>query len=88
VTSATGSVGGSIRGYLCPLSVLLAFAIGVLVLSIILPRVQERRQGFESLQPAGTAYGVMSSDVPASAPAPGSGVPEPASSASPPEETT
>ena len=29
--------------YLCPLGILIAFAAGVLVLSIVLPRLQERR---------------------------------------------
>jgi hypothetical protein len=34
--------------YLCPLAVLLVFAIGVLILSVVLPRIQERRQSGES----------------------------------------
>jgi hypothetical protein len=34
--------------YLCPLSVLLIFAIGVLILSVVLPRIQDRRQSGES----------------------------------------
>jgi hypothetical protein len=36
---------GTLRMYLCPLSILLLFAAGVLVLSVVLPRIQERRHG-------------------------------------------
>jgi hypothetical protein len=61
-TAMAGSAGGSIRAYLCPLSVLLAFAIGVLVLSIVMPRIQERRQGLETLQHAVSGYGVPPTD--------------------------
>jgi hypothetical protein len=58
LASATvARVGGSIRAYLCPLTILLVFAIGVLVLSIVMPRLQERRQGFETFQHAVAAYG-------------------------------
>ena len=35
---------GTMRMYLCPLAVLLVFAVGVLVLSVVLPRLQERNQ--------------------------------------------
>ena len=35
--------GGTIRGYLCPLSILIVFSIGVLALSIALPRMRERQ---------------------------------------------
>ena len=35
--------GGTIRGYLCPLSILIIFSIAVLALSIILPRMRERQ---------------------------------------------
>lgn len=35
--------GGTIRGYLCPLSILIVFSIGVLALSIVLPRMRERQ---------------------------------------------
>jgi hypothetical protein len=38
--------------YLCPLGVLLVFAMGVLVLSIVLPRIQERRQAQQGYAPA------------------------------------
>jgi hypothetical protein len=34
--------------YLCPLGILVVFAVGVLGLSIVLPRIQERRQEQES----------------------------------------
>ena len=34
---------GTIRGYLCPLSILIVFSIGVLALSIVLPRIRERQ---------------------------------------------
>jgi hypothetical protein len=56
VTAAVGSIGGSMRAYLCPLSVLLLFAVGVLVLSIVLPRLQERRRGLETFQQAVPVY--------------------------------
>jgi hypothetical protein len=46
--------------YLCPLAVLLVFAIGVLVLSIVLPRIQERKQDLDPFQPAAIVYGVVS----------------------------
>jgi hypothetical protein len=59
VTAEHRSTGGSIRAYLCPLSVLLVFAIGVLVLSVVMPRVQERRQGFETFQHAVSVYGIV-----------------------------
>jgi hypothetical protein len=60
LVSTSGSTGGSIRAYLCPLSVLLVFAIGVLILSIVMPRIQERRQGMETFQNAVSVYGVVS----------------------------
>jgi hypothetical protein len=56
-SATVARVGGSIRAYLCPLTILLVFAIGVLVLSIVMPRLQERRQGFETFQHAVAAYG-------------------------------
>jgi hypothetical protein len=34
---------GTVRMYLCPLAVLLVFAIGVIVLSFVLPRIRDRR---------------------------------------------
>jgi hypothetical protein len=61
-TAAGPGASGSLRGYLCPLSVLLAFAIGVLILSIVMPRIQERRQGMGSFQHAASAYGVVARD--------------------------
>jgi hypothetical protein len=69
-TAAAGSTGGSIRAYLCPLSVLLVFAIGVLVLSIVMPRIQERRQGFETFRHAVSVYGVASPDEQEAGPRP------------------
>jgi hypothetical protein len=35
---------GSMRMYVCPLGILILFSIGVLVLSLILPRVRDRSQ--------------------------------------------
>jgi hypothetical protein len=60
-TAVAGSTSGSIRAYLCPLSVLLVFAIGVLVLSIVMPRLQERRQEGETFQHAASVYGITTS---------------------------
>ena len=42
--------------YLCPLGVLVIFAVGVLVLSIALPRIQERRR-------AQDVYGLAPEDM-------------------------
>ena len=42
------STAGTVRMYLCPLGILLVFAIGVLTLSIVLPRIQERRQASDA----------------------------------------
>jgi hypothetical protein len=62
LAAGSGSTGGSLRAYLCPLSVLLVFAVGVLILSVVMPRIQERRQGFETFQHALSVYGVVRSD--------------------------
>ena len=48
--------------YLCPLAVLLAFAIGVLVLSIVVPRLQERRQASDDFSYSAAAYEVATVD--------------------------
>ncbi len=42
-TPTTVPTGGTIRAYLCPLSVLLLFAVGIIVVSIVLPRLREKR---------------------------------------------
>ena len=55
-SAALSSTTGSIRAYLCPLSVLLVFAVGVLALSIVMPRLQERRPGYQAFSDAGPAY--------------------------------
>jgi hypothetical protein len=34
----------------------LVFAVGVLALSIVMPRLQERRQGYETFSDAGPAH--------------------------------
>lgn len=54
---------GAMRMYLCPLSVLLVFAVGVLVLSIVVPRLRERRQDGDSLGYTTAGYGVASTDA-------------------------
>jgi hypothetical protein len=48
--------------YLCPLAVLLVFALGVLVLSIVVPRLQERRQDGDSFGYSAAEYDVTSGD--------------------------
>jgi len=53
---------GAMRMYLCPLAVLLVFAIGVLVLSIVVPRLQARGEHGQDLDYATSAYGVDSGD--------------------------
>lgn len=40
---------GAMRMYVCPLSVLLVFAIGVVVLSIVMPRIRSKQQTNEAL---------------------------------------
>jgi len=82
VTAIAVFAGGSVRAYLCPLSVLLLFAIGVLILSIVMPRLQERRRGVEIQQHAVSAYGVVSPETQES----GSG--EDPDASLPPGETT
>jgi hypothetical protein len=44
------------------LSVLLVFAVGVLILSIVMPRIQERRQGIGSFQYSASIYGLVPQD--------------------------
>lgn len=58
---------GTLRMYLCPLSILLLFAAGVLVLSVVLPRIQERRHGagFSDLDDAAFDPDAAFSDDPA-----------------------
>lgn len=51
---------GTIRLYLCPLAVLLLFAIGVAILSIVVPRIQERQQDLDDLGYSASLYGVAS----------------------------
>jgi hypothetical protein len=90
-TQSLLSTGGSIRAYLCPLSVLLLFAIGVLILSIVMPRVQERRQGFETFQHAVSVYGIVDQKGGAadgSNPGPGAGTPADGADAPAPPEGT
>ena len=53
---------GAMRMYLCPLAVLLVFAIGVLVLSIVVPRLQQRRQAGEDLGYPSGSYSAASAD--------------------------
>jgi hypothetical protein len=53
---------GTIRMYLCPLAVLLIFAVGVVILSIVVPRIQERQQDLDDLSYSATLYGVTSSN--------------------------
>jgi hypothetical protein len=53
---------GAMRMYLCPLAVLLVFAVGVLVLSIVVPRLQQRGQAGEDLSYSSAAYSVASAD--------------------------
>jgi hypothetical protein len=92
-TTSQLSTGGSIRAYLCPLSVLLVFAIGVLILSIVMPRLQERRQGAETFQHAVSVYGMVDQEREAadgSSAGPVAGEPAVAGDAyapAPPEET-
>jgi hypothetical protein len=64
--------------------VLLLFAIGVLILSIVMPRIQERRKGFETEAPkhAVSVYGVVSQEGQKSGPGNGPDAPVP------PGETT
>jgi hypothetical protein len=49
---------GTVRMYLCPLGVLIVFAIGVLALSIVLPRLRERQETKEAypLESADTVF--------------------------------
>lgn len=42
-TPTPAPTGGTIRAYICPLSVLLLFAVGIIVVSIVLPRLREKR---------------------------------------------
>jgi hypothetical protein len=71
------------------LSVLLLFAVGVLILSIVMPRVQERRQGFETFQHAVSVYGVVSPEAEQHEPMAGSSEAGDGSDlSSPPGETT
>jgi hypothetical protein len=42
-TPVSGAGAGTLRMYLCPLSILIVFSIGVLALSIVLPRIRERQ---------------------------------------------
>jgi hypothetical protein len=44
--------------YLCPLAVLLVFAIGVVILSIVVPRIQERQQAMDDFGYSAALYGV------------------------------
>ena len=77
VTAIAVFTGGSVRAYLCPLSVLLLFAIGVPILSIVMPRLQERRKGVETPQHAVSAYGVVSPETRESGSGEGPDVPPP-----------
>ena len=49
---------GTIRMYLCPLAVLLLFAIGVVILSIVVPRIQEKQQDLDDFGYSAALYGV------------------------------
>jgi|GEM_PF-6689510 len=42
-TPTPPTAGGTIRAYICPLSILLIFTIGIIILSIVLPRLREKR---------------------------------------------
>jgi hypothetical protein len=53
---------GTIRMYLCPLAVLLLFAVGVVILSIVVPRIQERQQDLGDLSYSAAPYGATSSN--------------------------
>jgi hypothetical protein len=53
--------------YLCPLGILIAFSIGVLILSIILPRIRERGEARLG-ESVGTLF--SSVDIPPSKPKP------------------
>ena len=59
---------------------MLAFAVAVLILSVVMPRLQQRRQGAEAFEPSVTSYDVKLGDAPARAPA---GNPDPAPPGSP-----
>jgi hypothetical protein len=72
----TAGIAGTMRMYLCPLGILIVFALSVLVLSVILPRIREQREAQEALplQPADTVFDpgqplVTSRPAPARAPA-------------------
>jgi hypothetical protein len=52
---------GTVRMYLCPLAVLLLFAVGVVILSIVVPRIQERQQDLDDFGYSASLYGVASS---------------------------
>jgi hypothetical protein len=58
--------------YLCPLGILIIFALSVLVLSVVLPRIRERREAQEALplQPADTVFDPGEPLVATSHPAP------------------
>jgi hypothetical protein len=66
-----GGAAGTMRMYLCPLGILIVFALSVLVLSIVLPRIRENRdlQPTLPLQPADTVFD-PGEPVTASRPAP------------------
>jgi hypothetical protein len=49
--------------YLCPLAVLLLFAIGVVILSIVVPRLQERQQDQDEFGYSAALYGVTTGAV-------------------------
>jgi hypothetical protein len=84
-TLATG-IAGTMRMYLCPLGILIIFALSVLVLSVVLPRIRERREAQEALplQPTDTVFDpgeplVASHPAPARAVAPAPVIEDPVS---------
>jgi hypothetical protein len=65
--------------YLCPLAVLLIFAVGVVILSIVVPRIQERQQDADDFGYSAALYGVTASESSENSPPPSSPTePEPA----------
>jgi hypothetical protein len=65
--------------YLCPLAVLLLFAVGVVILSIVVPRIQERQQDADDFGYSAALYGVATSESNGNSPPPlGPTEPEPA----------